>query len=119
MYDVQKYFNAMTGGYLMYDMVFCTIVFEKDGLMMQTYGHHVVGIAGATLSIFLNDYYGSVAHLTMITESSTFNVNVRVLLSLVGLGDHILYAINGLTMTLVFFVVRVVYYTWVILVKFP
>jgi len=33
MYDVQKYFNAMTGGYLMYDIVFCTIVFEKDSVM--------------------------------------------------------------------------------------
>ena len=33
MWDWQKYFNAMTGGYLMYDIVFCTIVFKKDALM--------------------------------------------------------------------------------------
>jgi len=33
MYDVQKYFNAMTGGYLMYDIIFCTFVFKKDSLM--------------------------------------------------------------------------------------
>ena len=34
MYDVQKYFNAMTGGYLLYDILFCTFAFKKDALMM-------------------------------------------------------------------------------------
>ena len=118
MYDSQKYFNAMTGGYLIYDIIFCTFVFKKDNLMMQTYMHHVAGIIGALVSIHLDGYFGSIAHLTMITEFSTLNVNIRTLLVLVGLQDHIAYVINGLMMTVVFFFIRIVYYTWVIGVKF-
>lgn len=33
MYDSQKYFNAMTGGYLLYDIIFCMCVFKNDNLM--------------------------------------------------------------------------------------
>ena len=118
MHDSQKYFNAMTGGYLIYDIIFCTFVFKKDALMMQTYGHHLAGIVGALASIQLDGYYGSIAHLTMFTEISTINVNIRVLLTLIGLGDGLLYAVNGIMMTVVFFVSRVIGYTYVIIWKF-
>lgn len=30
-----------------------------------------------------------------------------------------LYVLNGVAMTLIFFIVRVVYYTWVIFIKLP
>jgi len=118
MYDVQKYFNAMTGGYLLYDMVFCTFAFKKDALMVQTYLHHVAGIIGALCSISLDNYFGSIAHLTMFTEISTLNVNIRVLFSLIGLDGGVLYAINGLMMTVIFFVTRIIGYTYVVIVKF-
>jgi hypothetical protein len=118
MYEIQKYFNAMTGGYLLYDIIFCTFVFKKDALMMQTYMHHVAGIIGALCSIYLDGYYGSIAHLTMFTEISTLNVNIRVLLTLIGLGDGILYAINGLMMTVIFFVTRIIGYSYVVIFKF-
>jgi len=80
--------------------------------------HHFAGIVGALASIHLDGYFGSIAHLTMFTEISTNNVNFRVLLTLCGLGDHPLYAVNGILMTLVFFVVRVLFYSWVIIFKF-
>ena len=54
----------------------------------------------------------------MFTEISTLNVNIRVLLTLIGLGDSIFYVINGLLMTVVFFVVRIIGYSYVIIVKF-
>lgn len=53
----------------------------------------------------------------MFTEISTINVNLRVLLNLIGLGDGALYAINGITMTLVFFVVRIILYPYVTIFK--
>ena len=54
----------------------------------------------------------------MITESSTFNVNIRQLLVFHELTSSTLYLVNGLMMTLVFFLVRIVFYTWIITYKF-
>ena len=52
--------------------------------------------------------------LTIIGEASTPFVNMRVLLNLLGLGDHPIYVVNGIIMTSAFFVVRVLYYPWIV-----
>jgi hypothetical protein len=36
---------------------------------------------------------------------------------MIGLDNSILYAINGLTMTAAFFLIRIVYYTWIVIFK--
>ena len=89
-------------------------VFDTDALMMQTYMHHIAGIMGNSFSILLDDGFGSLAQLTFITEFSTFFVNARFLLAKHKLSSTTIYLVNGIMMTLAFFVVRVVYYTYII-----
>ena len=119
MFDCQKYSSAIAAGYLFYDTIFCLNYYNRDKLMVQTYFHHVVGIIGTLSSIFFDGFVGSAVQLTTISELSTLNVNLRVLLSLIGLGDSTLYMWNGVIMTIVFFFIRVVYYIWVLAVKWP
>ena len=76
--------------------------------------HHVAGIMGNTFALLLDDGFGSVAQLTFITEFSTFFVNARFLLAKHKLSSTTIYIVNGLLMTLSFFVVRVVYYKWIL-----
>lgn len=86
--------------------------------MAQTYFHHVLAIVGFSVGTYLGGFFGSLSHLALVTEASTFFVNFRALLSMCGFGDTELYVYNGIAMTVVFFVVRIVYYSWVIFVKF-
>lgn len=108
---------AMIVGYFIYDVIFCTICFKKDALMFQTYYHHFAGITCFTQACWLNDYIGSMGHLLIITETSTSFVNMRVLMSLLGMQDSILYIANGFTMTFMFFLVRVVNLSFILFVK--
>lgn len=114
LWDIQKYLNLVSIGYLIYDGIFCMVVFDTDALMMQTYMHHVAGIMGNSFSILLDDGFGSIAQLTFITEFSTFFVNARFLLAQHKLSKTTIYLVNGIFMTLSFFVVRIVYYTYIL-----
>ena len=87
--------------------------------MVQTYFHHITGMIGCLMGIYFGGYIGSVVHLTTITELSTFNVNNRVLLSLLDQNNTFIYMFNGIVMTITFFLMRVVYYSWILAVKWP
>ena len=108
---------AMIAGYFIFDTIFCTIALEKDWLMIQSYFHHITAIICFTITTWLNDKYGSMSQLIIIMECSTFFVNMRVLMSMLKLQDTTLYIVNGLSMTLVFFIVRVLYIIWLIAFK--
>ena len=81
---------------------------------MQTYFHHIMAITGDIGGVAISGYFGSMAQLTWMTEASTFFVNLRWLLSTHKLTDGKLYIVNGFMMTLVFFVFRVVFYSYMV-----
>jgi uncharacterized membrane protein len=118
MFDSQKYLATVSMGYLLEDLIFCALTVEKnDGLMIQTYIHHVVGITGAGLGIYIGGFLGSISQLTTFTEISTVFVNFRTILVYHHADDNIVYAINGLMMTFSFFIVRVLFYYYIIFWK--
>ena len=56
----------------------------------------------------------SICQVTAITEFATIFVDLRVILAYHKLQSSTLYAINGLVMTVQFFLFRVVYYLWMV-----
>lgn len=58
LFDVSRYFMAMIVGYFIYDVIFCTLCFKKDALMLQTYLHHFIGITCFVQCTWLNDKIG-------------------------------------------------------------
>lgn len=117
MYDIQKYSQLVSIGYLIYDLFFCIICSEESDSMADTYAHHFFAIAGASQACYIGGFLGSTCQLTWITEGSTPFVNLRTILSHHKLDKTTLYVVNGLVMTLVFFVIRVCFYTYTICIK--
>uniref|UniRef100_A0A7S3CQB2 TLC domain-containing protein n=1 Tax=Strombidium rassoulzadegani TaxID=1082188 RepID=A0A7S3CQB2_9SPIT len=85
--------------------------------MMQTYAHHIMGMVGALIGSYLGGFLGSISQLTWVTEFSTPSVNLRAIMAMHKATDNALYVLNGLMMTLSFFVFRVVYYRYMIFWK--
>ena len=81
---------------------------------MQTYFHHAAGMGGILLGQYLGGFFGSISQLTFITEASTLNVNLRWVLAFHKLTSSALYQINGLLMTVSFFVFRVCFYYFMV-----
>jgi hypothetical protein len=48
---------------------------------------------------------------------STFNVNMRVLMSLLDLTDNWVYVLNGFSMTISYFIFRIVLISWILVSK--
>ena len=103
-------------GYLVYDLIFCVYYSDDvdEGGMAAMYAHHFLAIFGASASCWLGGILGSISQLTWITEFSTPFVNLRVILAQHELSNSRLYAINGILMTVAFFLARVVFYYYMI-----
>lgn len=101
----------------MEDFIFCIQQAENDGLMLQTYAHHVIGLLGQIMSLYSGGVFGSICQVSWITEASTPFVNGRQILAWHHLEDKPYYVANGLMMTWSFFWVRVVFYGYMILGK--
>jgi hypothetical protein len=114
MFDVQKYLHIFSIGYIIYDFIFCIFVAENDGLMLQTYLHHVLVMVGNTGGIFVGGTLGNLSQITWLTEGSTPFVNFRQTLAWHKQESTLIYKINGLTMTAAFFVFRVIFYSYMI-----
>jgi len=82
--------------------------------MMQTYFHHLSGVFGIILALWLGGFFGSMSQLTWITEASTFFVNMRAIMAYHKMQSHPLYIANGLLMTIAFFVFRICYYYFMV-----
>ena len=107
MFNIQKYADMMTIGYLVQDAIFCTIYGKMDAALMQTYIHHLLGIGGCVTATYVGGFFGSISQLTIITELSTPFVNLRWILAKHKLEKSSLYIAVALMMTLSFFVLRV------------
>jgi len=77
MFDIQKYLHIFSIGYIVYDFIFCILVAENDGLMFQTYLHHVLVIVGNLGGTYVGGPLGMLSQLTWLTEGSTPFVNFR------------------------------------------
>ena len=66
------------------------------------------------MTLYMGGAFASICQISFITEASTPFVNGRQLLAWHKLTDGNFYLINGVMMTLSFFWVRVVYYSYTI-----
>lgn len=77
----------------------------------------MVGIGGALIGTYIGGFLGSISQLTWVTELSTPFVNLRALMSIHKTTGNLVYVVNGLLMTVVFYVVRVFFYNYMIFWK--
>lgn len=117
-FDMQKHSMFVTVGYFLYDIIFCYFNNDSSGdtnaSAWQNYAHHLMGLGGYALTLKCGGLLASICQLTAITEIATLTVDFRVILAYHNLSKSLLYAANGLTMTLHFFVFRVVFYLWMV-----
>ena len=85
----------------------------------ENYIHHAIAMFGVLHGLFYGRHWGVLSNAALFTEASTFFVNMRWLLYTHKKSDSMLYVINGLTMTLVFFVCRIVFLNWIIFMGIP
>jgi len=79
--------------------------------------HHFLALGGIGLGLWVGGFFGSVSQLTFIVETTTLFVNFRFVLCLHKQEGTKLYAINGLLMTIAFFIFRVWYYYYIVFWK--
>ena len=82
--------------------------------MMQTYLHHLLGIIGCLLSIYLGGFMGSIGQLSGFTEFSSPFVSLRAILAMHKMQSGILYFLNGLMMVFSFFLCRMCFQYYLI-----
>ena len=107
--------NMILAGYLSVDLAFCYFCIGQEWKgINENYFHHGLGIFGVLTSLVVGRMCLSLSSASSITEVSSIFVSLRAILSFQGQSSGSLYLINGLLMTLTFFVFRVVYQTWMV-----
>lgn len=94
--------------YMIFDLA--SMVFMQRDFGPKTYStfaHHIVGLAGSYYDTKLGLFFGVTGALNYLTEISTVNVNLRYLLHFHERSSTLLYIINGLLMTFLFGISRV------------
>merc|ERR1712232_210072 len=107
-------------GYLIWDTIAC-VYFIGDvtsGASQQNLLHHAIGILGCVANLYVGTYVTTMSCTSMITEISTPFINLRWFLATHKMTDGTLYFVNGLTFTLLFFVFRNVFQTWMLVSLF-
>jgi hypothetical protein len=84
---------------------------------MENYIHHAIGVIGTLSAMIVGRMILSLSNATCMTELSTPFVSLRAILSMHKKTDGTLYLINGLLMTLSFFVFRCVFQSWLVLCR--
>ncbi len=79
--------------------------------------HHVIGMIGVSSGLIVGRMILTLSNATCITELSTPFVSLRALLSMHKKTSGNLYIVNGLLMTFSFLVVRVIFQTWLVLLR--
>ena len=106
--------------YLVFDILVCAVLMRDfSPNMMQNYFHHLLGFFGVAGGVLCGSYVAVLASATTVLEVSTPFVNLRYLLWVHKKSDSMIYILNGLSLTLWFFVLRVVYIWWITITKIP
>ncbi len=95
--------------YCLVDGCLCIFMIKNHGANMEVYFHHILGIAGSSVGIIGGGYLTVTASVSLVTEFSTPFVNIRALLYDHQIKTGSVYILNGLTMTLMFFLCRVLF----------
>lgn len=102
-------------GYLTVDLCVC---FLKIGDALkgknENYAHHIIGIVGVICALVVGRMILTLSCATCFTELSTPFVSIRGILYMLKKSDTKIYFYNGLTMTLMFFLSRNVFQTWLV-----
>ena len=85
--------------------------------MISTYFHHFLAILGSIAGIYGGGYMAVTASVSLITEFSTPFVNIRSILYDLKETSGTIYIINGLMMTISFFLCRCIFQAWFVYVK--
>lgn len=105
LYRALLFFSA----YCLVDLCLTIFVVRDHKAQMVNYFHHILGIAGSSAGIIGGGYLTVIASVSLVTEFSTPFVNVRAILYDHQVRSGPVYACNGIVMTLVFFLSRVVF----------
>lgn len=106
-------------GFMMGDLcVLCLLVRDfTSGSAKQTFLHHVLALIGSFSGIYVGRFIGTMSSVTLVTELTTPLVNNHVLLMHHGKTGGMSFVINGLSMTIGFFVVRCCLQSYLVLFK--
>lgn len=64
--SVMQYWSLVSGAYFMYDLLVCVFLIREDSpIMRQTYLHHILGVIGTIVSVYVDN------HVTTICVSDT------------------------------------------------
>lgn len=61
MFDIQKYFQMFSASWMLYDVGFCSLTTENSNLMMQMYAHHLIGLFGISVGLYMDSFFGSIS----------------------------------------------------------
>lgn len=101
----------MSLGYFCGDFVVCLLdpkLRSDKGSML----HHLAGIVGLSLSLFLQGKAMFFVIYRLIAEASTPFVNLRSILSTLGEKDRSLYLFTGISMLVTFLLCRIIVIPW-------
>lgn len=106
---------------MLYDSIYQTVLVRdfSSGGALQNYLHHLLASFGCGSGLYYGRFWGTVSNLCLVTEISTPFVNLRYLLYTHKKTDGTLYFVNGLSMTGVFFLSRIVYMGYCIMFFIP
>ena len=103
--------------YCFVDLCLCILMIRDHKAQMENYFHHILGIAGSSAGIIGGGYLAVIASVSLVTEFSTPFVNLRAILYDHQIKSGPLYVWNGIVMTLMFFLARVVFQSWLVYSK--
>lgn len=97
-------------GYLFNDMILCLTHRMWPGLGMLLF-HHILGVYCTTYSLYT--HYGSgLVVLTVVVEATAPFVNGRWFLDKLGWRNTTLYLVNGMIITVTWFLLRILFMGW-------
>jgi hypothetical protein len=102
--------------YLTVDLLACFFLMSEKGTSMATtYIHHAIGIFGSVCALIVGRHILTLSNATCLTELSTPFVSLRALLYMHKKTDSTLYMVNGLLMTVSFFIIRCLFQSWIVI----
>ena len=107
---VQIYLVLMSSAYCLYDLYVCLFQIKYSVKQGSDFiFHHVVGLAGAALSLILGRANVALSSAALMSEASNFAMNMRWFMLKHGKADHKAFLPLSYTFMMCFFLSRVVF----------
>ena len=106
--SIATFLIPLSAGYCVYDLFICIVEIKFTYAEMKDYlFHHIVGVLGATVSIFSGRYLVILAVGNLISESSNSLMNIRWRFLKHKMADHTGFYVASCSFMVVFFFSRV------------